>query len=715
MIRPYRLKSSLNIFALLAVGGAANAAPQNSSKLVPMPNTVLPVVSKSTQALFQPASAAKIEVAISLKPRDSYGLQAFADAVSDPSSPMYRHFISPEEVGSRYGASPKDVYAVKDFLTKGGLTVTHVGKNNVTIAATGTRDQVEALFATVIGDFNVTDESGTVNYRANITPLKVPSSLVDKIQSINGVESYTRPRHRTTELTPPLTRTLYGIAPLFTAGFKGSGRTVGISSWDGFRLTNGNLFITKYGLPVPVGGPMSNVSVVTVGTGTGSGTANGEGDLDFQMVLGTAPLANIIIYDGTGGNLTTVLSTEASANTADIITESYGWAIDVNTANACHTTHLAMAAQGITYMCASGDNGTQLGPYDYPDYDPEVMMVGGTDATTDGAGNRIAEPTWSGGGGGWCVGSDPDASPFNVRPSWQVGNGVPSASIVNKRLVPDVSLHATDYAIFIGGNLAGIGGTSASSPAFAGGLAVVEQRLFAATNKARLGRLQNKIYAENGRPDVWFDVKTGPSIGALPSTGGGSLNNTQANPTVGWDFASGWGAVNFNAFYTTLLSTVADPIPFYAQGVTPVAGTYVSGTRVSLNLTDGNVYTMQSVPMRGIGQVLGFNAVYVCPFTNIATLQLSLGVTGPLGASVIVLVQNVVTGAYDQISSIGLTGSLQSKTIGFTTSQIPTYVHTDGSISLIIRAVSPARVGQTPGVMTVTCDKAAFAAAKTGT
>ena len=439
MIRPIRLKSSFNILALLAITGVANAAPQNSTKFVPMPNSVLPVVSKSTQALFQPAATTKIEVAISLKPRDVNGLQTFADAVSDPTSPMYQHFISPNEVGSRYGASPTDVYAVKDFLNKGGLTVTHVGKNNLTIAATGSRAQVEALFGTIIGDFHIVDESGSVTYRANITPLKVPSTLVDKIQSINGVETYSRPKHRTTWLTPPLTRTLYGLASMYASGWKGQGRKVGISNWDGFVLNNGNLLITQYSLPVPAGGAMSNVTVVPIGTGSQNGSAAGEGDLDFQMMLSVAPLANIIIYDGTGGNLTTVLSTEASANVADVISESYGWNIDSSTAAACHAQHLSMTVQGMTYMCASGDFGTQLGPYEYPDYDPEVMMIGGTDATTDAAGNRTAEPTWDGGGGGWCVTDAANQSSFNVRPSWQIGNGVPSASIVNKRLVPDVS------------------------------------------------------------------------------------------------------------------------------------------------------------------------------------------------------------------------------------------------------------------------------------
>ena len=707
------MKSSLTVLGLASIVGIASAAPQN----VPLPNSVLPVVGKSLPAFSAKVTSAKIEVAISLKPQDPLGLQAFADAVSDPSSAMYGKYISPEEVGNRFGASVKDVAAAKDFLTKGGLTIIHVGKNNLTISATGTKAQVEALFGTTIANFQITDETGNVTYRANTTPLKVPATLVNKIQSINGIESYTRPKPRTTAMTPPLARTLYGLQPLFTAGFKGQGRKVAVSNWDGFDLNNGNLYINQYGLPVPAGGAMSNVSVVPVGTGSQNNGASGEGDLDFQMELGASPLATIIIYDGTGNNLTTVLSTEASENRADVISESYGWNIDAATAGACHNTHLAMTTQGITYCAASGDSGTDLEPFDYPDYDPEVLMVGGTDATTDGAGNRISEPNWGpggnqgGGGGGWCAGTPgSDGSPFNARPTWQVGNGVPSASIVNKRLVPDVSEHATDWDIFVGGTLGGIGGTSAASPAFAGGLTVVEQKLFAVTNKARLGRVANKIYAQNGKNTVWFDVTTGQGIGPLPSTGGGSLNGTPANPTVGWDFATGWGAANFNGLYNSLVTAVT-LTPFYAQGVTPVAGTYVSGTKVSLNEVDNNQYTMRSAFVNGLGQVAGFNSVYTNPFLKPIVLQFNLAVTGPNGASAIVSFQNTRTGAYDQFTSAGLNGSMVTKTVVMSASDIASYVHSDGTISLIVRGVLPSRAGQSSSSFTFSCDKASFSGA----
>lgn len=559
---------SLSIAALGLLSIVTTASAQKGAK-VTLPNSVLPIVAKSMPSLTLTNSTGSdmIDVSISLKPRDAAGLQKFADSVSDPKSDSYRQFITPEEVGQRFGALQSDINLVKAFFITNGLTITHVGKNNITVAGKGTKAQVELMFNTRITNLTVSDVDGTVNYRSNVTPLKVPGRLVDKIESVDGVETYTRPKHRGTTLSPSQTRQLYSVNIPYAVGFTGSGRKLGISGWDGFGLSNAPLYISHYGLPVPGGGAGSNIHVIHVGTGSEFLSPGGEGDLDFQMMLGICPLADIYIYDGTGGNLTTVLSTEVSDNIVDIVSESYGWNVSVGTANTAHTQHTSMTAIGMTYMAATGDSGTGLGNFDYPDYDPEVLQVGGTVADTDGTGNRLTEVAWTlvggwGGGGGWANSANAAASPFNVHPSWQVGTGVPLSGVVNKRLLPDVAFHGSGaagattaaYVIYISGALNGLLGTSASSPGFAASLGNVEQRLYstggrgANTNKGRLGRIQDKVYAQNGRPDIWFDIVSG-NIGNLPGSGGGALNGTPANAVPGWDFATGWGAMNFNTFY----------------------------------------------------------------------------------------------------------------------------------------------------------------------
>ena len=90
------------------------------------------------------------------------------------------------------------------------------------------------------------------------------------------------------------------------------------------------------------------------------------------------------------------------------------------------------------------------------------------------------------------AGGSGGASTVYTKPSWQTGTGVPSA---NSRYLPDVSLFAADglnysYYAFCGGadgdcqgssngnpvQISGAGGTSISSPAFAGIMALVNQK-----------------------------------------------------------------------------------------------------------------------------------------------------------------------------------------------------------------------------------------------
>ena len=94
----------------------------------------------------------------------------------------------------------------------------------------------------------------------------------------------------------------------------------------------------------------------------------------------------------------------------------------------------------------------------YPSASPNVVSVGGTCFNRDGNGNFTSEQYYTGGGGG-------DISPYEPRPSYQ--NGI--AGIVgNYRGYPDV---ASDYccaAIYLNGGWGSVGGTSWSSPTFAG-------------------------------------------------------------------------------------------------------------------------------------------------------------------------------------------------------------------------------------------------------
>lgn len=531
----------------LAIGQSAVA--QDQAIQMKALNLQMPSVVNRANLLGHTNSNRLLHVSISLPYGDQGGIEAFADSVSDPKSPNYHQFITPQEVGNRFGLTDAQVQGVANYLKGQGFKINLIAKNHLSILADATVAQAEAAFRTTINDFEAVNpnEPGNTRFFSYTQPIHVPANIAPFVADISGLESYTKPQMRA--LTPTQTRTLYNLAPMWTGGFHGEGRNIAISNFDGFRLTNVPLYYSQFGLPTPAGGAGSNVTVVAVSGGAGSGTAQGEGDLDIQMVLGMAPLCNFTIYDGGASDLIGVLTKEVNDNKADVISESYGWNLPAATATSAHNLHLSMTAQGITYMAATGDSGTTIEPYSYPNYDPEVLMVGGTTATVNTSGVRTSEVGWSGSGGGWST----NTATFNTRPSWQTGTGVPTN--INFRMSPDVALHASSstgaYQFYFNGALSSAYvGTSFASPVFAGSLGVAEQKLISlgglaanAAGKQRFGRIQDLFYSQNGRSDVWFDITSG-SNGTLP-------NGTTSNATAGWDMVTGWGAINFDAFITT--------------------------------------------------------------------------------------------------------------------------------------------------------------------
>jgi|GEM_PF-1040107 len=474
---------------------------------------------------------------------------------------MYRHFMKPAQVGEAFGASTTDVAAVVDFLNSQGMKARLIAQDRMAILATGTLAQAERAFQTRVRLYRGPDPVGkSFEFMANSTPIVVPAQLAKVVLCIGGLDNYARPMPRTT-LTPLLARDLYGAQTAFRTGFLGQGIRLGISNWDYFSLDDAKSFIAANQLPVPGAGPGTNIQVKVVDQGHDQATPGVEGNVDIQMELAAAPLADIYIYD----NLRTVdadwstcdvlgvLTQEADDNVCDVISESYGWFrsfFSDGYFTSCHDQHLAMTAQGQTYLAASGDHGA-AGIVDqlYPDIDPEVTDVGGTQATVDpNTGARLSEVGWPSSGGGWVN----DDLGFDVLPNWQRGIGVPTS--VDHRLVPDLALQSWSdgdaaYSYYLAGNPSTVAGTSCASPLCAGCLAALEQRLIASGfagpfGGSRCGRINDLIYSWNGRPDAFYDVTSG-SNGSLP-------DGTTSSAGPKWDFVTGWGAPNFDGWFKAI-------------------------------------------------------------------------------------------------------------------------------------------------------------------
>lgn len=520
-----------------------------------------------------------IHLCVSLHLRDRFGLKAYADAVSNPRSPLYRRFLGPDEIARLYAQPAHRVERVANYFRSFGFRVERIGRTLTSVILDGTVGQANAAFHTRLDRFQLPRpaEGENPDFRANASLLQVPPDIAQSILHVEGLQTFAKAKGLAA-FTPSQARTLYKLKPLFEGGYFGKGRKVGVSNWDGYRLSNVPLLYTQYGLPAPAGGVGTNIQEVHVGApSAGAGTANGEGDLDIQMVLAMAPHCELTVYDGnTAWNRIEVVTRQADDNAVDIVCESWGWWATNNAwFDANHNQQLILTAEGITYIAASGDTGTTIDNFPYPTLDGEVLMVGGTTAAIDADGNRTGEVAWPGGGGGWStVNVD-----YNVRPTWQVGTGVPAD--IDRRLSPDVSLHSSGpfnsgaYSFYLNGVLENnFNGTSFACPIFGGGMAALTEKLIAmgglpadSFGNRRMGRIQDLIYAQNGRTDVWFDVQSGAN-GNLP-------NGSTSVAGTGWDFATGWGAIDWNGFLNAVR-------PRQVTGRIKQGGLAVPGVKVKL-------------------------------------------------------------------------------------------------------------------------------------
>lgn|GEM_PF-4466705 len=120
MPRRTTLLVSLLLSASLAGGGAAAAAPRPA----PPPGVTLPVLTPALRAAL-PAShalpaSARVRLGFALAPAHPAALAAYARAVADPASPLYRRFLTRAQVDARFGPPAGRVGADVAYLRGAG-------------------------------------------------------------------------------------------------------------------------------------------------------------------------------------------------------------------------------------------------------------------------------------------------------------------------------------------------------------------------------------------------------------------------------------------------------------------------------------------------------------------------------------------------------------------------------------------------------------------
>jgi subtilase family serine protease len=307
--------------------------------------------------------------------------------------------------------------------------------------------------------------------------------------------------------TPAQIKGAYGIS----SAYDGAGQTVAVI--DAYAsptiLADVNQWSVNRGLPTM--NPSQLVQVVPPGVYQRPQNPRqdpqawyGEETLDVEAVHGMAPAAKIVFVGAPNNHrdLDAAMNHVVDQHLAQIVTNSYGFATELlppGYVKPFEDTLIQAAAEGIGVYFSSGDAGDETSRFgfattEWPTSSPWVTAVGGTSLGVSQANTRALETGWGTSTyncdtttlactrTGWLYGAGGGVSRLFAEPWYQSDAGLSFSG----RGVPDVAALGDPQTGFLVGQTQTfpegvsydeyrIGGTSLSSPIFAGLMALADQ------------------------------------------------------------------------------------------------------------------------------------------------------------------------------------------------------------------------------------------------
>ena len=201
--RPRRL-SLLATSAIALVGLVASAATSNFASLAAVaettPSSAVVRLAGSTVATLgsshvTPLKESRAElsqpvsVTVTLKRANQVGFDSYLAGVENPSSILYKHYLSQAQLVAAFGPSATAYDSVRSWLTSEGFSVVEGSADRLTITVKGTRAVAEKAFETTIDDYSL---DGRAVY-ANSEDPAMPASIAGYVQSVAGLDNIARP------------------------------------------------------------------------------------------------------------------------------------------------------------------------------------------------------------------------------------------------------------------------------------------------------------------------------------------------------------------------------------------------------------------------------------------------------------------------------------------------------------------------------------------
>ena len=459
-----------------------------------------------------------LTVVLSRSPQQQLAIDNFLAAQQDSSSPDYHHWLTPTEVGERFGLSQQDIGAVTSWLQSQGLRVNWVSPSRMFISFGGAVSDVSRAFRTELLYYNI---RGAQRMSVSSDPM-IPEALIPAIKAIHGLYTIEdNPAHQMVAvpraspemtasdgshfITPMDFRTIYDLP----SSLNGAGVTIGIvgrsrtdfADFSNFENLAGSGFPNPTEIVPKAFGGIDPGPALTSPPAAGVSIGDqGEATLDVMRAGSVAPSAQLLLVVATkasgGIEADAQYLVQTSPAPAQVMTISFG---DCESSagkagvDFWDTLFQQAAVEGISSFVSSGDSGasgcdaafttppaspsanspnyicssgyaTCVGGTEFADTgNPSLYWNSSNDSFLASARSYIPEGGWNeplNGASTTVAASGGGVSSVIPTPTWQSGTGVPAAR--SGRYTPDVSFSASGHDGYFACFAAG-GGSCVSS------------------------------------------------------------------------------------------------------------------------------------------------------------------------------------------------------------------------------------------------------------
>ena len=239
-------------------------------------------------------------------------LQKLIGELQHPHSAKYHHWLTADQLGSKFGPSKDDIDTVVSWLSSYGLRVNVVHKSGMTIDVSGTAGQMSKAFNTEIHYYEVKGE----RHISNSSDLKIPAALAPVVYRVVSLNDF-KPKPLVKKPSPDFSfrckgcpdgfdnteqydiapadfARIYNVAPLYSgkAPITGKGQTIAVLEVTDIQPADVATFRKSFGLS-SYSGTFTHVHPGPGCADPGMNGAEGEAALDAEWSGAIAPDADV--------------------------------------------------------------------------------------------------------------------------------------------------------------------------------------------------------------------------------------------------------------------------------------------------------------------------------------------------------------------------------------------------------------------------------------